>query len=151
LVSLSLSPHTRTDPRSGTRNRGTVGAAPDAQEDQDGSSDDEIFRVAANPRHVAEDESKPTAAGQGSAADGEAGGGGDGGGGKELVYEKPRVSKRSMKKIKINGGNGTRMVFDEDTGEALNPLVQLMKSGLGDEFVEVGCVRGGVTCVWRCC
>ncbi len=38
--------------------------------------------------------------------------GGVGGGGadaKKEVFEKPRVSKRSMKKIKINGGNGTRV------------------------------------------
>lgn len=53
------------------------------------------------------------------------------------VFEKPRVSKRSMKKIKVNGGNGTRVVFDDDTGEALNPLVQLMRSGLGSKYEEV--------------
>lgn len=63
-----------------------------------------------------------------------------GGEGREQAFEKPRVSKRSMRKIKVNGGNGTRMVFDEDTGEALNPLVQLMRSGLGHEYVEVACV-----------
>jgi hypothetical protein len=54
-----------------------------------------------------------------------------------VVFEKPRVSKRSMKKIRINGGNGTRMVFDEETGEALNPLVQMMRGGLGSKYVEV--------------
>jgi hypothetical protein len=46
--------------------------------------------------------------------------GGKGGGGerdadaKKEVFEKPRVSKRSMKKIKINGGNGTRVCNDEN-------------------------------------
>ena len=53
------------------------------------------------------------------------------------AFEMPRVSKRSMKKIKVNGGNGTRVVFDEDTGEALNPLVQMMRSGLGSKYEEV--------------
>ena len=36
-----------------------------------------------------------------------------------------------MKKIKLTGGNGTRVVFDDETGEALNPLVQMMRGGLG--------------------
>jgi hypothetical protein len=58
-----------------------------------------------------------------------------------VVFEKPRVSKRSMKKIRINGGNGTRMVFDEETGEALNPLVQMMRGGLGSKYVEVSLSR----------
>ena len=32
------------------------------------------------------------------------------------------------------------MVFDEDTGEALNPLVQMMRSGLGSKYEEVRCL-----------
>lgn len=109
-----------------------------------GSSDDEIFTVAANPRHFPEDVRKS------SKKSGEKGKNGEDeeesekdekgsglGGVREEVFEKPRVSKRSMKKIKVNGGNGTRVVFDDDTGEALNPLVQMMMQGLGSKYEEV--------------
>ena len=101
------------------------------EDEQAGSSDDEIFTVSSKPRHM------PSEAGwSDSAAHAEAAPDQAADVGRQGEVETKRVSKRSMKKIKVNGGNGTRVVFDEETGEALNPLVQLMRSGLGSKYVE---------------
>jgi len=104
-----------------------------------GSSDDEIFTVAAKPRHIPEDERQSAKKSGKPEKDGDDDEGGESsglGGVREEMFEKPRVSKRSMKKIKVNGGNGTRVVFDDDTGEALNPLVQMMRQ-LDSKYEEV--------------
>ena len=101
------------------------------EDEQAGSSDDEIFTVSSKPRHM-----PPEAGWSDSAAHAEAAPDQAADVGRQGEVETKRVSKRSMKKIKVNGGNGTRVVFDEETGEALNPLVQLMRSGLGSKYVE---------------
>jgi hypothetical protein len=110
-----------------------------SQEEGAESSDDEIFKVVSKPRHTPGQENGAHV--DEDDADKEARGGL--GGSTEELFEKPRVSKRSMKKIKVNGGNGTRVVFDDDTGEALNPLVQMMRGGLGAKYIEV--------CLVSCC
>eukprot|EP00960_Hanusia_phi_P056209 763185-Hanusia_phi.AAC.1 len=88
-------------------------AQEEQEQEQGADSDDEIFKVSENPKylHMAE-----VAA--------------------EEEEVKPRVSKRSMKKIRVNGGNGSRIVFDEETGEALDAIAYMGRKGTGKDGLD---------------
>jgi len=84
----------RAGPSELTRGGGRYRKYVDDEENKEGGSDDDIFQVSSRQAHLEMGEEDPAEAAQ---------------------MARPRISKRSMKKIKAHGGgNGTRMVFDDE-------------------------------------